>query len=174
MKTPRTRTAPKSSFLKSSHPSTSLTGQGKKLWGGRFQENTNLLVEQFTASVDFDRRLYPYDIQGSIAHCRTLERAKIISKKECRLIIGGLIQVQKEIESGKHQWRSEDEDVHMSIERRLTQIIGPIGGKLHTGRSRNDQVTLDLRLYLRDAVQSLTQDLTTLQHSFLLVAKRYQ
>lgn len=89
-----------------------------------------------------------------------------LSQKECRLIIGGLIQVQKEIESGKHQWRSEDEDVHMSIERRLTQIIGPIGGKLHTGRSRNDQVTLDLRLYLRDAVQSLTQDLTTLQHSF--------
>lgn len=148
--------------------------QGGKLWGGRFEESTNRLVERFTASVDFDRKLYAYDIQGSIAHCRTLQRAKVLSQKECQTIIQGLNQVLKEIQSGQFRWKNEDEDVHMSIERRLTEIVGPVGGKLHTGRSRNDQVTLDLRLYLRDAVQSLEQDLTSLQHSFLGLAKRNQ
>jgi len=148
--------------------------QGQKLWGGRFQETTNRLVERFTSSIEFDRRLYAYDIQGSIAHCKTLQRAKILTKKECDTIIHGLLQVREEIQAGKHQWKAEDEDVHMSIERRLTQIVGPVGGKLHTGRSRNDQVTLDLRLYLRDATKSLVQDLTNLQQAFLSLAKRNQ
>jgi argininosuccinate lyase len=145
---------------------------GTKPWGGRFQEPTNRLVERFTASVAFDSRLYAYDIEGSIAHCKTLLRAKIISKKECTSLINGLKQVRDEIQAGRHEWKTEDEDVHMSIERRLTQIVGPVGGKLHTGRSRNDQVTLDLRLYLRDTVIHLEQDLTRLQLAFLALAKR--
>ncbi|MDR4494246.1 MAG: argininosuccinate lyase [Nitrospirales bacterium] len=171
---PKRSSSKPASFLTSQRPLSSSSNKGKKLWGGRFQESTNRLVERFTASVDFDRKLYAYDIEGSIAHCRTLQRAKVISQKECRTIIQGLNRVLEEIQTGRHQWKAEDEDVHMSIERRLTEIVGSVGGKLHTGRSRNDQVTLDLRLYLRDAVQSLEQDLTSLQHSFLGLAKRYQ
>ncbi len=171
---PKQSSSKPASSLKSGRSPSPPAEQGKKLWGGRFEESTNRLVERFTASVDFDRKLYAYDIQGSIAHCRTLQRAKVISQKECHTIIQGLNQVLKEIQTGQYHWKAEDEDVHMSIERRLTEIVGPVGGKLHTGRSRNDQVTLDLRLYLRDVVQSLEQDLTSLQHSFLGLAKRNQ
>ncbi len=131
----------------------------QKLWGGRFQGQTHQLVETFTASINVDRRLYEYDIEGSIAHCKTLQRAKVLPQRECQTIIRGLLTIREDIRAGRHQWKTEDEDVHMSIERRLTELIGPVGGKLHTGRSRNDQVTLDLRLYLRDTLQHLSNDL---------------
>lgn len=145
-----------------------------KLWGGRFQGQTDALVESFTASIGFDCRLYEYDIEGSVAHCQTLQRAKVLSTRECRTIIKGLHAIREDIRAGRHQWKVKDEDVHMSIERRLTQLIGPLGGKLHTGRSRNDQITLDLRLYLRDILQHLQQDLCRLQQSLVTLAERYK
>jgi argininosuccinate lyase len=145
----------------------------QKLWGGRFQGQTHRLVEAFTASIGFDCRLYEYDIEGSIAHCKTLQRAKVLRPRECQIIIRGLQTIREDIRAGRHQWKTEDEDVHMSIERRLTQLVGPVGGKLHTGRSRNDQVTLDLRLYLRDALQHLGKDLHRLQESLVTLAEGY-
>ncbi len=145
-----------------------------KLWGGRFQGQTDTLVESFTASIGFDCRLYEYDIQGSVAHCQTLQRAKVLSTRESQTIIKGLHHIREDIRAGRHEFKVEDEDVHMSIEKRLTQLIGPLGGKLHTGRSRNDQITLDLRLYLRDALQHLQEDLRRLQQSFVTLAERYK
>ncbi len=149
------------------------TGKAK-LWGGRFDGKTHALVEAFTASIGFDCRLYEYDIEGSVAHCKTLRRAKVLSARESQTIIEGLLRIREDIRTGRHQWLVEDEDVHMSIERRLTQLIGPLGGKLHTGRSRNDQITLDLRLYLRDALQHLHRDLRSLQQSLVTLAERYE
>ena len=145
-----------------------------KLWGGRFHGETDALVESFTASIGFDCRLFEYDIEGSVAHCKTLQRAKVLSARESQTIIKGLQQIREDIRTGHHQWKIEDEDVHMSIERRLTQLIGPLGGKLHTGRSRNDQITLDLRLFLRDALQHLEKDLCLLQQSLVTLAERYK
>ena len=144
-----------------------------KPWGGRFQGRTHRLVEQFTASLSFDRRLYEHDIQGSIAHCKTLHRAKILTRRECETIIRGLKQVGVEIQQGQFAFKEEDEDIHMSVERRLIQLIGPLGGKLHTGRSRNDQVSLDLRLYLRDSLDDLNKGLIRFQQSLLLQARKH-
>lgn len=126
-----------------------------KAWGGRFAERTDGLVEQFTSSLAYDRRLYPYDIQGSIAHCKTLERAKVFTARESAQLVRGLQAVKAELDGGRFPFSPQDEDIHMAIERRLTELIGPIGGKLHTGRSRNDQVALDLRLFLRDVLTRL-------------------
>ncbi len=144
-----------------------LTAGTKKAWGGRFKEPTHHLVERFTSSLPFDQRLYHYDIQGSIAHCKTLYRAKVLKQKECQTIIRGLETVLREIEQGHFEFRDEDEDIHMSIERRLTQLIGPLGGKLHTGRSRNDQVALDLRLFVRDSLKAMIAGLTQLQKAMV-------
>ncbi|WHZ23464.1 MAG: Argininosuccinate lyase [Nitrospira sp.] len=126
-----------------------------KAWGGRFAERTDRLVEQFTSSLAYDRRLYPYDIQGSIAHCKTLERAKVFTARESARLVRGLQVVKAELDGGQFPFSPQDEDIHMAIERRLTELIGPLGGKLHTGRSRNDQVALDLRLFLRDTLTRL-------------------
>ncbi len=145
-----------------------------KLWGGRFQGQTDALVESFTASIGFDRRLYEYDIAGSVAHCKTLRQAKVLTTRECQTIIKGLHHIREDIRAGRHSWKIEDEDVHMSIERRLTKLIGPLGGKLHTGRSRNDQITLDLRLYLRDVLLHLLEDLCRLQRALVGLADRYK
>jgi argininosuccinate lyase len=141
----------------------------RKGWDGRFREKTNRLVEAFTVSVAVDRRLYAYDIQGSIAHCKTLERAKVLTPGETRTIIKGLETVKGELDRGQFRFTPQDEDIHMAIERRLTELVGPVGGKLHTGRSRNDQVTLDVRLYLRDHLSGLVAQLTEFQA--VLVAK---
>ena len=175
MKIPRRRSSP-SARLRSAAPPQKIPTQktgDQKLWGGRFQGRTHKLVETFTASISFDRRLFEYDIEGSIAHCKTLQRAKVLRHRECQAIIRGLQTVRDDIRAGRHQWKTEDEDVHMSIERRLTELIGPVGGKLHTGRSRNDQVTLDLRLYLRDSLHHLGTDLHRLQQSLVTLAERY-
>jgi len=142
---------------------------GIKAWDGRFREPTNRLVEAFTSSVAVDRRLYAHDIQGSIAHCKTLGKARVLTPGETRAIVHGLESVRLEFDRRKFKFALQDEDIHMAIERRLTELIGPIGGKLHTGRSRNDQVALDIRLYLRDQLTLLAERLEEFQR--VLVAK---
>jgi argininosuccinate lyase len=121
-----------------------------KPWGGRFSEPTHQLVEQFTESVSFDARLYRHDIFGSIAHSKMLAKIGVLSKAEAAQIESGLQEILEEIERGQFQWSEKLEDVHMNIESKLTEKIGDVGKKLHTGRSRNDQVATDIRLYMRD------------------------
>jgi argininosuccinate lyase len=150
--------------------------QGKsagKLWAGRFRERTDRRVEAFTSSVAYDRRLYPYDIRGSIAHCQTLERAGVLSDREAAAIVRGLEAVRVELDQGRFPFALQDEDIHMAVERRLTELIGPVGGKLHTGRSRNDQVALDLRLYLKDVLGALAGGLRRLQRTLLEQARAH-
>jgi argininosuccinate lyase len=139
----------------------------KKLWSGRFSEPTDAFVEAFTASVEFDQRLYRYDIQGSIAHATMLARAGILSTTERDSIIAGLERIREQIESGEFDWSVELEDVHMNVEARLTSAIGDAGKKLHTGRSRNDQVATDVRLYLRDEIEIIRGEILRLQHALL-------
>ncbi len=143
----------------------------KKLWGGRFKESTNELVEEFTESVSYDKRLAPFDIAGSIAHVKMLEKQGILKPEEAEKIIKGLNQVLKEIEEGNFQWKRELEDVHMNVEKRLTEIVGPVGGKLHTGRSRNDQVATDVRLYVRKEIEEILDLLKALRRAFWKQAK---
>jgi argininosuccinate lyase len=142
-----------------------------KAWTGRFRERTDRLVEAFTVSVAVDRRLYAHDIQGSIAHCKTLEKARVLSSRETRTIVRGLESVKTELDRGRFKFAPQDEDIHMAIERRLTELIGPLGGKLHTGRSRNDQVALDIRLYLRNQLARLIEQCTEFQRVLLAKAK---
>lgn len=127
----------------------------EKAWSGRFKESTDKLVEEFNASISFDKRLYKFDIMGSIAHATVLAKAGILTQKESKKIIAGLKKVEKEISGGQFSFTPEMEDIHMAVEKRLTELIGPLGGKLHTGRSRNDQVALDMRLYLRDQIYEI-------------------
>jgi argininosuccinate lyase len=127
----------------------------EKAWGGRFAGQTDAFVEEFTASIPFDILLYRHDIAGSIAHARMLGRQKIISKSDADRIVAGLEEIRAEIESGKLAFDLSQEDIHMAVEQRLSKKIGKAGGKLHTGRSRNDQVALDLRLYLRDEIDAI-------------------
>ncbi|GJL64024.1 MAG: argininosuccinate lyase [Nitrospirales bacterium] len=168
----RVRSNTKTRIATTTKKGTSSRSQPKKLWGGRFKKHTHHLVERFTSSLPFDQRLYHYDILGSIAHCKTLHHAKVITKQECLTIIRGLEKVLIEIQRGRFEFRNEDEDIHMSIERRLTQLIGPLGGKLHTGRSRNDQVALDLRLYVRESLKTLTTGLQQLQKAMIVQARK--
>ncbi len=142
-----------------------------KLWGGRFKESTNELVEEFTESVSYDKRLAPFDIAGSVAHVKMLEKQGILSKEEAEKIIEGLNEILKEIEEGKFEWRRELEDVHMNIEKRLTERIGAVGGKLHTGRSRNDQVATDVRLYVRREIEEILELLKKLRRAFVKQAE---
>ena len=125
-----------------------------KPWGGRFSEDTDRFVEEFTQSVSFDRRLAPYDIQGSIAHVAMLARVGVLTEDESGQISDGLSAILSEIEAGKFTWRQELEDVHMNIEAALVERVGEVGKKVHTGRSRNDQVATDLRLFLRAEVEN--------------------
>jgi len=146
---------------------------GGKLWAGRFQGPTNRLVEAFTSSLAFDRRLYAVDLDGSIAHCKTLKKAGILSSRETATLIGGLTRIRGEFESERFPFKPEDEDIHMAIERRLTELVGPVGGKLHTGRSRNDQVATDLRLYVRHSLSVLGQEVQDLQRGLVDQARRH-
>ncbi len=143
----------------------------KKLWGGRFKESTNELVEEFTESVSYDKRLAPFDIAGSVAHVKMLEKQGILKPEEAERIITGLNKILKEIEEGKFRWKKELEDVHMNIEKRLIEKIGPVGGKLHTGRSRNDQVATDVRLYVRHEIEEVLKLLKRLRLAFLKQAE---
>jgi len=135
----------------------------EKLWAGRFKEKTEKIVEIFTSSIDIDRRLYAYDIQGSIAHCRTLAKAAVISNQEAEQLIAGLKNVKQEIDEGKLTYSDALEDIHTHIESRLVEIVGKVAHKLHTARSRNDQVALDVRLYLRDVVLAISGHLFELR-----------
>jgi len=144
----------------------------KKPWSGRFTEPTNAFVEAFTASVGFDQRLYPYDIQASVAHARMLAHVGVLSAAECETIVKGLKDIQFDIEQGNFAWLVELEDVHMNIETRLIERIGGVGKKLHTARSRNDQVATDLRLYLRAEIDAILAELVRLQAALLDLAER--
>src|SRR5512135_1441160 len=145
-----------------------------KPWGGRFTEATNKLVEEFTASVPYDWRLYPYDIAGSIAHATMLARTGIITKTESRRIIKGLQDILREIVAGAFEFSIGLEDIHMNIESRLIRKIGPVGGKLHTARSRNDQVALDVRMYLRDEIAELHELAGALQMVLVSLADAHR
>jgi argininosuccinate lyase len=138
-----------------------------KLWAGRFTQPTDAFVEEFTASIHFDQRLYRYDILGSITHAEMLARQGIIATEEAETIIRGLNDIRAEIEAGRFVFSVAREDIHMNIEARLIEQIGPVGGKLHTARSRNDQVALDVRLYLRDEIDAIAQALRQLQSALL-------
>ncbi|HSQ13898.1 MAG TPA: lyase family protein, partial [Candidatus Deferrimicrobium sp.] len=144
----------------------------KKLWGGRFSGGTADSVEAFTASIAVDARLYRHDIVGSIAHAKMLGKQRIIPLRDAQKIVRGLAAIEREIENGKFEFSPADEDIHMNIERRLTEKIGSAGGKLHTARSRNDQVALDMRLYLRDEVAAILLLLKTLQRELAKAAKK--
>ncbi len=143
-----------------------------KLWGGRFSEPTDAFVERFTASVDFDKRLYIADIEGSIAHATMLEKAGVLNTNEKEQIFVGLKEVQAEIESGQFDWSVRLEDVHMNIEAALTAKIGDTGKKLHTGRSRNDQIATDIRLYVRVEIDQISLQLRALQTGLLKLAEQ--
>jgi argininosuccinate lyase len=144
-----------------------------KLWGGRFQHDTHDVVEEFTASDHFDRRLASYDIAGSIAHARMLAARGILSRSESEAIVEGLRAIAVEIEEDRFQWSAGLEDVHMNIEARLTERIGEAGKKLHTARSRNDQVATDMRLFVCDAIDRLCTGITGLQKALVEVADNY-
>lgn len=145
--------------------------QEKKLWGGRFSEKTDEFVEEFTESVSFDRELAIYDIQGSIAHVMMLGKQSIIPIEDSELIVKGLEEIRRDIEEGRFIWKRELEDVHMNIEKALIDRIGPVGGKLHTGRSRNDQVVTAFRLYLKDNISHIVELIDMLMKSLLDKAK---
>lgn len=144
----------------------------KKPWGGRFSESTDRGVEEFTSSLHFDRRLYPYDIAGSVAHCRMLAAQGIVSSDDADVIVSGLEEIRKDIEAGAFPLSADLEDIHMAIETALIERVGPVGGKLHTARSRNDQISLDMRLYLRDEVATILDLVADLQAALVRVAKR--
>jgi argininosuccinate lyase len=144
----------------------------QKPWAGRFTEATDAFVEAFTASVGFDQRLARHDIEGSIAHATMLARIGVLSDQDCKAIVTGLENIASEIERGDFFWSVELEDVHMNIEARLTGRIGEAGKKLHTGRSRNDQVATDIRLYLREEVDRIRAEIRRLQTALLDLAER--
>jgi argininosuccinate lyase len=150
-----------------------LKAKKPKLWGGRFVTHTVESVENFTASIAVDARLYRHDIMGSIAHAKMLARQRIISSIEARKIVRGLQAIEREIDNGKFAFSNADEDIHMNIERRLTERIGSAGGKLHTARSRNDQVALDMRLFLRDEVKLILDALATLRQELVKTAQQH-
>src|SRR3989339_2458 len=144
------------------------------MWGGRFAEKTAASVAAFTASIHYDARLYRHDIAGSRAHARMLARQGLISEAEGALIVQGLAQIEQEIEAGKFVFRPELEDIHMNIEKSLVEKIGPAGEKLHTPRSRNDQVALDVRLYLREECRGLIELVAELQTACVVLARKYE
>ena len=144
-----------------------------KPWGGRFSEATDAFVERFTASIGFDYRLYHHDINGSIAHATMLAKVGVLTEAERDQIITGLEEIRAEIVAGTFTWSVSLEDVHMNIEALLTQRIGITGKKLHTGRSRNDQVATDIRLYMRDEIDAIAKELTRLQQGMLGLAEAH-
>jgi argininosuccinate lyase len=146
--------------------------QTNQSWGGRFTESTDAFVAAFTASVNFDQRMYRQDIHGSIAHARMLARVGVLSETDCAAIVEGLETIRGEIERGEFEWSIALEDVHMNIEARLTERIGDAGKRLHTGRSRNDQVATDIRLYLRDAIDAILGEMRRLLGGLAKLALR--
>lgn len=136
------------------------------MWGGHFEYGPSEIMQMINASIDFDKKLYKQDIRASIAHARMLGKVGILKTSESEKIIVGLQKVEKEIESGKFEFKTELEDIHMNVESRLREIIGDVAGKLHTARSRNDQVATDFKLYCRDAIDIITGELEKLKKAF--------
>ena len=149
-----------------------MSDNSNQQWGGRFSEGVDAFVARFTASIDFDCRLYQHDIAGSMAHARMLQKAGILTNDELSAIISGLEGILVDIEQGNIDWSVELEDIHMNIEARLTDRIGDAGKKLHTGRSRNDQVATDIRLWLRDEIDNIDRELNRFQEGLLDLAER--
>ncbi len=150
-----------------------MTSKDSRMWGGRFQEQTDAFVEAFTASITFDKRLAMVDINGSQAHAKMLNKIGILSDEELNQIKHGLETIQQEIRSGHFEWSVKLEDVHMNIEARLTQLIGDSGKKLHTGRSRNDQIATDIRLFMRDEIMICQQLIRQFQSGLLDLASEH-
>ena len=144
----------------------------EKLWGGRFEKSTDEMINNFQASINFDKRLYREDIEGSIAHAKMLAKCKIISDDDAQKILDGLNKILVQIDDGKFNFSVELEDIHMNIEKALTDSIGDAGGRLHTARSRNDQVALDMHLYVRRVVKEVQELILELQKNFVDAAKK--
>ena len=143
------------------------------LWSGRFSEPVSELVKRFTASVDFDRRLAEFDIDGSLAHARMLADCNIVGKEDLAAIESGLTQIRGEIRAGAFEWSLDAEDVHLNIEKRLTALVGDAGKRLHTARSRNDQVATDVRLYLRASIDDIIELLQSVQSALIELASQH-
>ncbi|MCX5703322.1 MAG: argininosuccinate lyase [Candidatus Omnitrophica bacterium] len=143
----------------------------KKLWGSRFSKRTNMLVDRFTSSISFDKRLAKYDILGSIAHARMLGKKRIIPLKDASLIVKGLVAILKELKAGKFRFNPKAEDIHSNIQDALTRKIGKAAYRLHTARSRNDQIALDVKMYLKDEINETEELVALLQKSILKLAK---
>jgi argininosuccinate lyase len=145
-----------------------------KPWGGRFSQETDRRVEEFTESISFDRRLFEHDIRGSIAHAQMLAQVGLITEAECKQIVQGLSEIRAEIEAGRFPFVLEREDVHMHVEAALIEKLGDVGRKLHTARSRNDQVATDVKLWTRDALDGIDAKLADLQRAFVAAAERHR
>lgn len=148
-----------------------MSNQESKSRSGRFDLPANELVEKFNATIPFEQRVCPFDIQDSQAHATMLARQGIISKEDAEAICAGLDQVAAEIRAGKFVFSVKDEDIHMAIEKRMTEIVGPAGGRLHTGRSRNDQTTTSTKMYLRHAIREVQKGIRALQAEFIAIAR---
>ena len=144
----------------------------EKLWGGRFEKSTDKTINDFQASINFDWRLYKYDIQGSIAHAKMLAKCTIISEEDAKKIIDGLNKILHQIEDNNFEFKAEYEDIHLNIEKALTDLIGAAGGRLHTARSRNDQVALDMHLYVRDEISKICALLLNLMKELVSTAQK--
>ncbi|MGA7966327.1 MAG: lyase family protein, partial [Gammaproteobacteria bacterium] len=143
-----------------------------KMWGGRFAQETDALVNRFNSSIGFDHKLHAYDVDGSIAHCRVLAKKEIITEEEAVVMIEALAQIRRELERGQFSFTDGHEDIHSMVEEILVDKIGPLGEKVHTGRSRNDQVALDVRMYVRDAVQQVMTLIKTNQIALVALADK--
>lgn len=154
-------------------PSPNTSAQANQMWGGRFAGGPDLLMQKINASIGFDQKLWRQDIRGSQAHCQMLVQQKIISAEDGAQILNGLEQIYHEIEAGKFQFKVELEDIHMNVEARLAELIGPVAGRLHTARSRNDQVATDFKLWVRDAIDDLVRDLGDLAGNMLSQAEQH-
>ena len=148
--------------------------ENKKLWGGRFEKSTDEMINEFQASINFDKRMYREDIEGSMAHAKMLAAQKIITDEDCQKIINGLNDILKQIDAGEFNFDIALEDIHMNIEKVLTDNIGEAGGRLHTARSRNDQVALDTHLYVRRQTAEVQKLIITLQKSIVDAAKKHR
>jgi len=149
-----------------------MTDEKSKVWGGRFQKGMDEVVEKFNASISFDARLYAQDIEGSMAHCQMLAKQGIISEEEASQILGALAEIKREMDRGEIPLDEVHEDIHTLVEKVLVDKIGPIGEKLHTGRSRNDQISLDVRLYVREAIQRVAKLIEELQWVLVGLAEK--
>src|SRR5476649_246802 len=148
-------------------------GSSAKAWSGRFAEPVDELVKRFTASVSFDKRLASVDIRASLAHARMLAAQGILSNRDLAAIERGMAAISAEIADGRFEWSLDAEDVHLNIERRLTALVGDAGKRLHTGRSRNDQVATDVRLWLRSEIDEIAVLLAEMQNALLAVADKH-